>query len=510
MKLKHPILAVLILVIIAVAVFLLLKKDGNVYQTSRVERGEVMAEISVTGKVKPAKSLDMAFVQSGKISRVYVSVGDKVRVGQTLVSLDNGEFFAQLAQAEASLKIQEAKLEELKKGTRPETIQAKEAELSKTKTDLAGFYADAVDSLNDVYVKADDATTKQTDSLFTDDTTSNPKLIFIASDSQAGLDAQWQRTVAGQQLGEWQIELKQLRSDSPTAQIESALKNSQERLVAIRYFLSRLSDALRSAIGLTSTLLDTYTSAVNIGRNNINTAAADLTDKQQTIEGQKTTIEKIQAELNLLYAGALPEQIDAQAAQVEQAKANIQYARAQLEKTYLRAPFNGTVTRTVYSVGETVSADEPAVSLIGAGNFEIEANIAEADIARIKIGDSARVTLDAYGNETTFEAAVGKIDLAATTIEGMATYKTVLQFTKEDSRILAGLTANIDILADKKENVLFAPTRNIIGKNGSKTVKVLIDAEKGIIEERTVIVGLRGSDGRTEIIKGLNEGDLVL
>jgi HlyD family secretion protein len=92
---------------------------------------------------------------------------------------------------------------------------------------------------------------------------------------------------------------------------------------------------------------------------------------------------------------------------------------------------------------------------------------------------------------------------------GVATYKTTLQFLKEDPRILAGLTANLDILSDKKENVLYVPTRNIFSVDSRKFVKVLKDEKKNIVEQVEVKTGLKGSDGNTEIISGLQEGDKI-
>lgn len=128
----------------------------------------------------------------------------------------------------------------------------------------------------------------------------------------------------------------------------------------------------------------------------------------------------------------------------------------------------------------------------------------------MKVGEEARVTLDAYGPDLVFEAKVAQIDLSATVLEGIPTYKTTLQFLGDDERILPGLTANVDILSTKKENVLYVPTRNIIDKNNNKFVKVLRGKDRNTVEEIEVTAGLRGSDGRTEIISGLFEGDLVV
>ncbi len=70
------------------------------------------------------------------------------------------------------------------------------------------------------------------------------------------------------------------------------------------------------------------------------------------------------------------------------------------------------------------------------------------------------------------------------------------------------MTANIDILTAKRENVIVVPQRAVIAKNGDKIIKIL--DRSGIIKEVKAETGLRGSDGNIEIISGLNEGDSVV
>jgi HlyD family secretion protein len=193
---------------------------------------------------------------------------------------------------------------------------------------------------------------------------------------------------------------------------------------------------------------------------------------------------------------------------VEQAKANAQNYQAQLAKTILRSPLNGIVTKQDGNVGQIIAANTNLVSLISVNKFKIEANIPETDIAKVKVGNTSTLTLDAYGNDVVFDATVVAIDPAETVIEGVSTYKTTFEFAKDDGRIKPGMTANIDILTDKRHDVIVAPQRAIIGKNHERTVKIL--SSDGIIKEVPVEIGLKGSDGNVEIIKGINEGDKVV
>ena len=134
------------------------------------------------------------------------------------------------------------------------------------------------------------------------------------------------------------------------------------------------------------------------------------------------------------------------------------------------------------------------------------------DIARIKIGNAAKVTLDAYGNDVVFDAKVISIDPAETVIEGVATYLTKLHFVKPDSRIKPGMTANIDIVSASHDNALSLPQR-AVQKQGSREFVMIYNAlakNTSSTEERSVTTGLRGSDGYVEILSGLSEGEGVV
>ena len=141
------------------------------------------------------------------------------------------------------------------------------------------------------------------------------------------------------------------------------------------------------------------------------------------------------------------------------------------------------------------------------GRYEMEAFVPEADIAKVKVGNKANVTLDAYGSDNFFPAEVYQIDPAETVIEGVATYRVRLRFIQEDIRIKSGMTANIDLITKEVSQVIAIPARVVVSFAGEKTVKVLVD-NKPI--ERKVILGVKGSDGMVEVLSGLKVGESVI
>ncbi len=500
-----------VLIILVGGGWMLFGRGGAVIPpTTPVARGTVTSEVSVTGTVTPEQSLDLAFVSSGRITSLPVSVGDTVSAGDTLAVLDNANLYAQLAQAKAQVEAATAQLNQLLSGATPQNIQVSQAAVNQAQQAVANAYSNVENALADAYAKAQDAVRNQTAAMFSNADTANPQLTFSSTDQQAVNDTQWLRVAAGNELNVWHGQLYLLSATSSQAQLDTALAQAQGHLTSIRSFLNRLLDALNGATNVSSATLTAYQTAVSSARTSVNGAATEINGQQQAISAAKAALASAQDALALTKASATQDQIAAQQALVDQAKAQVAYDQAQIANTILSAPFSGIVTKVGPSVGDIVQSNTPVVSLIGSGAFQIDAYIAESDIAKIQPGEDASVTLDAYGSDVVFDAKVLYRDLSQTTLDGVATYKTTLQFTKKDSRILPGLTANVDIMAAQKENVLYVPTRDIIDNNGSQFVLVLANTATGETKQVPVTAGLRGSDGRTEIVSGLNEGDRVV
>lgn len=514
----------LAVVLVILGGWMLFGRGGTtVLATTPVTRGTVMSQVSVTGTVKPEQSLDLGFVRGGRLTRIAAHVGDTVRAGDVLAVLDNADLYAQLAQTQAQVEAQQAQLSQLLAGATAQNVEVSQVAVTAAQQTLTNAYGAVINALSDAYAKSDDAVRKETDGLFVNDETATPQLtisvtdtqvgdrVVLASDTPMGKNVQAQRVVASNELNTWSTQLHTLQDGTPThAQLDSALTDAIAHVVAVRSFMNAVSDLLNNAAGLSQATLDGYKTGVNLGRTNVNMAATALNGQQQTIAAAQAGLQSAQAALNLKTASATPDQIAAQQALVDQAKAQVAYNQAQIANTVLRAPFSGTVTKIIDSVGDIVQANTPAISVIGSGAFEIETYVAESDIAKIKPGQDASVTLDAYGSDVVFQAKVLNRDLSQTMLDGVATYKTTLQFAKEDPQILPGLTANIDILSAQKDNVLFVSTRDIIDTNGNKFVLMLADNKGSTTKQVPITVGLRGSDGRTEIISGLSEGDRVV
>lgn len=533
---KKPIILAAMLIFLiggAVAVYFIFKGRGeSKYDILEMKRTNLLQEVSVTGNVQAAESVDLAFETMGKIARVYIKVGDKVKLGQILASLSSGELAAQLLQAQANLEAEQAKLDEMKKGARPEELQKAETTLSDKQKDLENVKAKAEADLNDDYsaalTAAQDGVTEGKNALLT--LTDIQFAHFLGGDSDGlAIESAKEEAVDGllggaTGAGRMNNEQLSLLKGGAYGLVLEAISNSSRENIDSAILATikslRMVKLALDTVPVEDDFTATQKTNLSTARTNVSAELTTVSSKEQAIAVQKATnssnistaesaVNTARNDLLLKQISSTPEQIAAQEARVKSSRASIQNIQAQLSKTIIISPISGTATKVAIKQGEIVAANSLAMSIISEAKFEIEANIPEADIAKIKLNDFAKITLDAYGEDVIFDARVIEVEPAETIIEGVSTYKVTLQFVREDNRIRSGMTANIDILTAQKENILAVPQRAIISKNGKEKFVKIIN-ENGDIREAQVETGIRGSNGEIEIISGLSEGDMVI
>lgn len=581
-RIKYIIMAIAVVAVGGCSLFVTTRGSGQKqYESATVERKNLLQQVSVTGTVKAITAANLGFERSGRVAKVHVAVGDSVKMGQILAELGHQDLDAQRAEANAGIAIAKAQLQEtnaevehqalvldqVKTGTRPEElrlaatnvrnagISVSDAEKNQSETqkkagiDLVNVYGDVEELINSAYLKAEDALRRQTDHFFENPDSNDPKLTFVVGrDAQVEMDLKKQRIESGQALKTVQEVL--VNRTKSFEQKEAGLKTVQQSLEVIRTYLNKANEALNKSTGLQGSTLNGYKNDVSMARDTINNTSASISNQLQLIATQKSAnqsaivmaetkmnearsaLENAQRQLELKRAGATPSEIATQRSLLEKAQkmtitqqahiakavASQKAVEAELDKSLIRAPFDGIVTRQEAKLGETASVStlssdpsEGVMAMIDPTQFEIEASIPEVDIAKVKLGDRAQVTLDAYGSEENFKARVASIDPAETLIEGIATYKVKLRFNKNDPRIKSGMTANVDIATAERTNVIVIPERAITTLDGKKTVRVVTgEGKKAILQERQAVTGLHGSDGNTEILQGLKEGEKVV
>lgn len=485
--------------------FFVFRGNGNGdAETFVVTKRDVVQKVNVSGQVKPASTVDLGFETGGRVAVSYVKVGDKVAVGARLAALSAGDLAAQLREAEATVKSAEAKLTELKRGTRTEDIALYESKVASAKALVGNARVNFQNVLADAYTKADDAVTAKADQLFFNPRSSNPKLAYTNGDLQLQINLESGRYTIGIILADWRART----SDASDTSFVQFVKDNLDLTKKMLDNIALLANSLSPTSSLSQTIIDGYKTDITTARSNINTAISNLSAAEEKLRSAETALVVSERELSIKKAGSTAEEILTGEAEVERAKAAADNIRAQLGKTVITAPIAGIVSRQDADAGEFVAAGTSLISLISASDFEIEASIPEADIAKVSLGQTARVVLDAYGSESPFEARVVRIDPAETIIDSVSTYKIELQFAQKDDRIRSGMTASIEIESKRNAGVLAIPQRFIKSRDGKRFV--FVGAKQKDAREAEVSIGLRGSDGFSEVVGGLTEGDTLI
>lgn len=150
-------------------------------------------------------------------------------------------------------------------------------------------------------------------------------------------------------------------------------------------------------------------------------------------------------------------QLDAMSAQIAQTSASLQNNLTNLRYTRIISPVDGVVVSRAVDVGQTVAASFQTPTLFTVAQdltkMQIEVSVSEADIGKVKEGQSVEYTLDGYGYET-FSGKVSQVRLSPTTVSNVVTYTVIVQVNNDEGKLKPGMSANVSIITNKKTNVL--------------------------------------------------------
>jgi len=204
-------------------------------------------------------------------------------------------------------------------------------------------------------------------------------------------------------------------------------------------------------------------------------------------------------------------------ASINVAKAQVKKAEVDLENTYIRAPFDGTVLTKNADVGEIVSplgasatSRSAVVTIADMSSLQVEADVSESNIDRIKQNQNCEISLDAYSN-IRYPGYVAKI--VPTADRSKATVMVKVAFKKYDSKVLPEMSAKVLFLdMETKQNIvqqkpmLVLPISSVVSRDGKK---VVFKVEKNIATETEVTTG-KVSGNYIEILSGIVEDDKVI
>lgn len=469
MKARFWIIGLVVLVVIPTLVFGVWKPFAKqpTYELYSVARGEVTSTVSVAGSVVNGQSLSLSFLSPGIIKTVAVKVGSVVKKGDLLVALNTDVLNRQAAQARAS-------------------IQAAQAMVAKAQNQLRSV------DVNVLNLGLDNAR------VALENTRRSYQNALNAYNSGQGLISQ-SAEVARVSLNNAQMAFANAQSNYN--RVLSAYNGGRATLAEVQ----QASAALTSASAAYDMAQAQYQTAIRQSDSERVNSRAQLDNARAALNSAEAAYALASAQRSQSLAPASSADIQSASAQVAAASASLQIVQAQIAQSILRAPINGKVVAVNAKPAELSGMGQPVVVLETAGEFKVEANISETELSKVKVGQATQITFDALPNVTA-EGTVAAIDPAATIVLGVVNYKATILFNQPIADLLSSLTADLEIVTDRRPDVLVVPRRALIKVDSGYHIKVLQDNK---VVEKSVEVGLIG-DADVEIVSGLAENEQVI
>jgi len=526
---KRVIIALVLLVALGVGVTLVVRARhspdtaSTQFQTVRVQRGTVRLTVSADGVLKPLTTVMIKSYAGGEIEVLAVEVGDKVKAGDLIASIDPTDSRTTYEQALADLHAAQAKLTQAREQANVQPT------LTRASIDQAEASYDA--ALRDLerlqqathprsHVEARSALDKAQASLHA--AQKDLERLQKATHPQARAQA---RSALDKAQANLDIAEKELtRAEALKAQ--GYVPQSEVDVALNRRDLAKAE--LASAQERWNTLDAEQTPELESAQARVDQAQAELVSAQKrwdTLDAEQSAelqaaearVAQAQASLDQARANAVQEQlrradVTSAQAQVARAKAEVENARTMLDYTTIRAPRDGVILQKTVEQGTIVTSGRSVVGqgtdIVELGDLTkmfVEVQLDEVDVGKVRAGQPVSISIDAFPDEQ-FQGVVTRIDPQAVSQQNITTVLTTVQVNNPDERLKPEMTATCEFLVEHVEDTLYLPSRAVQKMNDQYAVMVATDQGMATVP---VEVGLVG-DENTEIRTGLKEGDEVI
>jgi len=515
------------------------KAKPEVGRMVTAQTGDIAIKVSETGTLEPVTKVDVKSRVGGRLLKIFVKPGDKVAVGTPLASVDPTEVSRQVASVQAQLQASQAGLAQSRENyqlslqTTALAVRRAEVALENSKVSLreAGVNVkDAEVGLKDAEVGLLNAKVGITQAQTRVDQASAPTRtqdVQQAEQSVRRIQAQLvdaKRTLERRKLLLSKGYVSQQDVDASQTQIDLAeadLASAQERVGLLKEG-PRKEDIAPTQIGV-----DTAKMAVESAKVRVETAKVRVEQSKVRYNQAQVAVKSAEVQLATERANARQAQVRSKdilrsQADVAQIENRVAEQSVLLGETRIVAPIPGEVTGKYLEEGELVASATAGfaqgaaiVTIADLTRMQVKVNVNEVDVSRLSVGLPVEIRVDGIADKA-FQGRVVSLAPASlgSTQQGASAsasgnivrFEVKIAVTERDKRLRPGMTANVDILLNKKSNITVLPTEALLP--GNKVIVVTGTGEKAVKTERTVEIGLK-DEARVEILSGLKPGDKV-
>jgi len=514
----------LALLVIIILVFALMtafapRENPNPARTVAVTRGTVTASVTASGNSESSLATPVSFVTSGVLKTVDVVPGDIVTTGEVLATIDPASAQTTLDTALAQLANAQAALAQAQAG--PTDIKRQQDALAITQAqqsvDAANDTLSTARKQKDLDQKSTDTAIKNAQAKLDTDTRAQNALVNTAEQNLRTCQNSASSTVQSMMSGMTGTTATATPTATPSSNNCSSEKNA-------------LTNARNTR---TSTLQADQQAITTAKQNQKNTLLNDqkaIDSAEAQVTSAESNVKSAQLSQQANLHPQTPEQIAQARANVDSAQVSVDSAQRGVNETTLVAPQDGKVLSVANKVGEVTTggssvgssgttsggsanaAANTAATSSGTGfivianpsQLAVTANIAEADAAKVQLGQAARITFPA--TSATATGTVTQITPQSTVSNNVVQYPVQVSLATAPPGIGVGNTASLSITTGTKSGVLVAPTSAITSTGNRHTVVVRRGDQDVTVPVEIGIVG----DTTTEIVGGVNEGDQLV
>ena len=342
---------------------------GPDYQFAKAQAGMIQNIWSLSSTTNASgQNLTLSFQASGQIKSVSVKVGDQVKNGEVLATLDPQNTAGALTQAKAAYASAVANYTKLVNGATSADVAVSSSSLAIAETALLHNKQTLVQALNDSVTTGTNAVDNNTDIFFNNPESNTPQLVTAGvsfSNQTLQYSVQGERASINAMLSSWKQELASVSTDSDLSTLTNHAQNNLQSIAAYLDDLNSLFTA-HASVNLYSQI------AVAIGQGTILSARgsitgqiSSLTGTSQAVSSAETIVSQSEASLGLKTSAARPEDIAAAQAQVSSAYGAVQIAESAYQNRIITAPGDGLVTAVYITVGQIAAPSTPAIDLSG-------------------------------------------------------------------------------------------------------------------------------------------------
>ncbi len=518
------------------------------YTTAIAEKGTIVSSITGSGQVSALNQIDIKSKVSGDVSYIPLENGRSIEAGTLVLKLDTRNIEKAVRDAETNLLTAKLSLEKIQRPADTLSLIQAESALTNAKQaktraddDLLKAYDDSFSNIGNAFIDLSPVITgiqdilyKNTNnagqdniSYYTDLVKNYDNSVFVYRDS-AAKDYQIARTTYDKTF----LKYKTITRDADRNSIEEILSDTTlmarvmaESVKSTSNFLSFVKDRLTernntlpSQILSNQTNIDSYTIKTNQNLGNLVGNVNTIKNSKNNIQNSISTIAEKTESLAKIKNGS--DELDIRSAKnsVQQKENALEDAKSNLADYYIRAPFDGTITKIAIKQTDSINNGTTIATLITKQKLAV-ISLNEVDVSKIKIGDKATITFDAI-DSLTLSAKVTEIDTIGTVSQGVVTYNVKLIFDIQDERVKASMSVSAAIITDIKPDILAVPNSAVKSANNNRYVelfeKTMVRGTDGLgtpsiilPKRQRVEVGI-SNDTLTEILSGVKEGDNVV